>query len=214
MKVYFIPGLGADKRVFKHIELDKGLEMICLDWIDPLQKESLPAYAMRLAGKIDTAAPWSLVGLSFGGMLAAEISARLHPGKTILISSVSSPQQLPPYFKAAGLLRLQKMLPVGLFKQASVAKRVFSTETTEDKALLRQIIDDSDPAFIKWALDAILHWKTGGQAPPLIHIHGDSDFLLPARYVKPTHLVKKAGHLLVMNHAAEVNKILHEVFAA
>ncbi|MCA0398047.1 MAG: alpha/beta hydrolase [Bacteroidetes bacterium] len=214
MKVYFIPGLGADKRVFKNIRLSAPNEMICLEWIDPLPGENLTAYALRLAEKIDTAAPWSLVGLSFGGMLAAEISARLQPAKTILISSIASPQQLPPYFKAVAPLGLQKILPVALFKQASIAKRVFSTETAEDKALLRQIIDDSDPAFIKWALGAILRWKTTQPAPPMIHIHGDSDFLLPVRYVQPTFRIKKAGHLLVMNHAEEVNKILREVFAA
>ncbi|MFT4024089.1 MAG: alpha/beta hydrolase [Flavihumibacter sp.] len=214
MNVYFIPGLGADKRVFRHIALDKGLNMICLDWIDPEPHESLPHYALRLAAEIDTSRLWALVGLSFGGMLAAEISAQLHPQKTVLISSIPSPQQLPPYFKAVAPLHLQNILPVGLFKQASVAKRVFTTETAEDKALLRQIIDDSDPAFIRWALGAILGWKSSRQPAPVVHIHGDSDFLLPARYVKPTHLIKNAGHLLVMNHAGEVNKILHEVFAA
>lgn len=214
MKVYFIPGLGADKRVFKHISLDKGLEMVCLEWITPLPGETLPDYAMRLARKIDTSAPWAVVGLSFGGMLAAEISAALHPRKTVLISSIASPQELPPYFKAVAPLHLQKWLPVALFKKASIAKRVFTIETDEDKALLRQIIDDSDPAFIRWALGAILGWKSSRPPATLVHIHGDSDFLLPVRYLQPTHVIANAGHLLVMNHAREVNKILHEVFAA
>lgn len=214
MKVYFIPGLGADKRVFRHISLDEGLEMICMEWITPLPGETLPGYAMRLAEKIDTSAAWSVVGLSFGGMLAAEISAALQPRKTVLISSIPSPRQLPPYFRAVAPLHLQKILPVSLFKTASIAKRVFTTETDEDKALLRQIIEDSDPAFIRWALGAILGWKSDRQPATLVHIHGDSDFLLPVRYLHPTHIIAHAGHLLVMNHAPEVNKILHEVFAA
>ena len=41
MKVYFVSGLAADKRVFKHIILPVGFETVYLDWITPLKNESL-----------------------------------------------------------------------------------------------------------------------------------------------------------------------------
>src|SRR6266487_4519719 len=98
MKVYFISGLAADKRVFKHIQLPPGFEAVHLDWISPQKDESLANYALRLADNINRNEPFALVGLSFGGMLATEIAKRYHPAATILISSVPVSTQLPGYY--------------------------------------------------------------------------------------------------------------------
>src|SRR5258708_37464041 len=111
MKAYFISGLAADGRVFKHIQLPKGLETIYLNWIPPQEEEALPHYALRLATSINTKEPFVLLGLSFGGMLAIEIAKQLHPVSTILISSIPVSDHLPGYFKAAGKIGLHKMVP-------------------------------------------------------------------------------------------------------
>ncbi|MBC6492543.1 alpha/beta fold hydrolase [Flavihumibacter stibioxidans] len=211
MKVYFIPGLGADKRVFSHIRLPEGYEIVHLDWLSPEPDESLPHYAERLGAQIDREAPWSLVGLSFGGMLATEISRIYQPETTIVIASITSPAQLPTYYKLAAPLNLHKILPVGIFKNASLARRIFTTETSEDKDLLRRIISESDPGFIRWALGAILNWKSMATATGIFHIHGSGDHLLPVKYVYPTHLINGGGHLMVMNRAEEVNRVLGEI---
>ncbi len=67
MKVYFISGLAADKRVFKYISLPTGCEAVHLDWITPQKDDTLPSYALRLASAINRDEPFALVGLSFGG---------------------------------------------------------------------------------------------------------------------------------------------------
>lgn len=211
MKLYFIPGLGADKRVFRHIHLPEGYEMVHIDWIPPHPTESLHDYALRLAEKIDMNENWGLVGLSFGGMLAAEISRLFKPKHTILIASISSPAQLPFYYKIVAPLKVHKILPISLFKNASLARRIFTTETDEDKALLRKIISESDPAFIRWALGAILSWKATDIPADYHHIHGSGDHLLPVRYVKPTHTIPGGGHLMVMNRSEEVNGLLARI---
>ncbi|ULQ53000.1 alpha/beta hydrolase [Flavihumibacter fluvii] len=208
MKVYFIPGLGADKRVFKHIQLPGGFDMVHMEWIQPGSRESLPSYAYRLGKTIDQGSPFALVGLSFGGMLATEISRQLRPAKTILIASIPAAANLPPYFKMIAPLQLHKILPIGLFQQASLAKRLFTTETEEDKDLLRTIIRETDPHFIRWALGAIQSWKNAPAPEGIYHIHGTSDNLLPSRYVRPTHQIIGGGHLMVMNRAGEVNEML------
>ncbi len=214
MKVYFIPGLGADKRVFRHIQLPKGCDMVHLDWLPPQAEESLSSYAARLAAGIDHEKEWALVGLSFGGMLASEISHRFRPAKTVLISTAAHSSQLPVYFRKLAPLQLHRVLPIGLFKNASLAKRIFTTETTADKELLRRIIRESDPAFIRWALGAIVQWESRYPPQHHIHIHGNKDRLLPIRYCQPTHIIENAGHLLVMNRADALNRILGEIFAA
>jgi pimeloyl-ACP methyl ester carboxylesterase len=213
MKVYFISGLAADSRVFKYIQLPPNCEAVFLEWITPVKNESLHDYSLRLAEKIDANEPFSVIGLSMGGMMASEIAATLNPVLTVLISSVPSSTHLPFYFKAAGALKLQKVVPISVVKSAAVVKRFFTAETDEDKKMIRQIIKDSDNSFIRWAMDAILNWENETVPLSYIHIHGTRDEVLPVRFTKPTHILSKAGHLMIMTKAKEINKILEEVLS-
>lgn len=213
MKVYFISGLAADSRVFKNIQLPVHCEAVFLEWIAPLKKESLSSYASRLSSKIDTREPFAIIGLSMGGMMVSEMVKQLHPMVTILISSVPTSNHLPFYFKAAGALRLHKCVPIPLVKSAAKIKRVFAAETEEDKQILRAIINESDNCFIHWAMDAVLTWRNEEVPASYIHIHGTRDEVIPIRFTKPTHTIRNAGHLMVMNRSTEINKILEEVLA-
>lgn len=211
MKVYFISGLAADKRVFKNIELPAGFEMVHLDWIEPKPKETLSDYSLRLAQKINTHEPFAIVGLSMGGMIAAEIANSLNPSKTILISSVPVASQLPVYFKWAGKLNIHRLVPVKFIKSAAIVKRLFTAETKEDKIILKQIIRESDSRFIRWAMDAIVKWNKNQLPSSYIHIHGTRDEVLPLRFVKPSHIILKGGHLMVLNRSKQINEILNNV---
>lgn len=211
MNVYFIPGLGADRRVFKNLLLPEGFNPVYVDWIKPMPEESLSSYAHRLYQSFQPNHPYVLVGLSMGGMIASEI-ARIDPPETlVLISSIPNSQCLPPYYRKAAAINLHRLIPVSLFKSLAVMKRFFTTETPEDKRMLKAMIRAVDPSFIYWALEAILSWKMEEPIPNHIHIHGSGDMLLPIRYIKPTYVIPGGGHLLVMNRAGEVNKILSEV---
>jgi pimeloyl-ACP methyl ester carboxylesterase len=208
LKAYFISGLAADERVFKYIDLGAGHEIVHLTWIDPLKDESLPDYAVRLAERIDTREPFVLVGLSFGGMLVTEIAKRYKPVKTILLASIPSSDHLPGYFRVAAAMRLHKVVPIKLIKVSARLKRYITREKSDDKKLLCQIINESDPVFIRWAMGAVLSWKNAEIPQPVYQIHGTRDEVLPARYTHPTHIIPKAGHLFILTRAQEVNKIL------
>ncbi|MBS1946347.1 MAG: alpha/beta hydrolase [Bacteroidetes bacterium] len=211
MKVYFISGLGADCRVFKHIQLPENCEPVYLEWIRPMNKEPLPHYASRLAEKIDASRPFAVIGLSMGGMVACEIARKLKPAITILLSSVPDSGHLPFYFKIAGKLGLYKAVPIWLIKSTAVIKRSFAAESNTDKVLIRQIIKESDAHFIRWAIGAVLKWKSNSPPDFYIHIHGTRDEVLPIRFTKPTHVIPQAGHLMVMTHSRRINKILAEM---
>ncbi|NII25591.1 alpha/beta hydrolase [Pseudoflavitalea sp. X16] len=213
MKAYFVSGMAADERVFKYVRLPEGYEIVHLTWITPQKDESLPSYALRMAERIDTSQPFILVGLSFGGMLVTEIAKRFPPVKTILIASIPLSTHLPGYFRVAAILRLHKVIPIGLVKTAARLKRFITNEKSEDKKLLWEIIRSSDPAFIRWSMEAILKWKNEEMPQPVLHIHGTRDEILPARYTKPTHIIPKAGHLIVMTSPDEVNTILYNALA-
>lgn len=210
MNVYFISGLAADKRVFKYIELPQGFEALHLEWIKPIPTETLKDYAFRLGSGIDRTKPFILVGLSLGGMIATEIAKRYPSRKTIIISSIPSHKYLPGYFRFAGKINLHKIIPVSLFKSASIFKRFFTAESPSDKKYIKQAIRESDPDFIKWAINAILNWNDDNDIEYL-HIHGSKDELLPLKYTNPTHIIKGGGHLMVLNHYREINNIIAEV---
>jgi pimeloyl-ACP methyl ester carboxylesterase len=208
MKAYFISGMAADSRVFRHIQLPEGYEPVFLDWIEPAKNESLPDYAIRLAAHINTQEPFTLIGLSFGGMLAVEIAKKYKPVKTVLISSIPVSAHLPGYFRMAAKLRLHKLVPVSLMKTGAMAKRFFTKESNDDKKLLWQIIRESDPRLIKWSMQAVLSWKNDWMPEDVCHIHGTKDEILPVRYTRPTHTIDRGSHMMVMDRADMVNDIL------
>jgi pimeloyl-ACP methyl ester carboxylesterase len=214
MKVYFISGLAADSRVFIHIRLPHGFEMVHLNWIQPLKNESLSNYALRLADKIDTSEPFVVAGLSMGGMIATEIAKKYKPIACILLCSIPTHAHFPAPYKWAYFLRLHKLIPVKALKLASTLKRGFTKDNITDQQLLKQVIKDSDPAFIRWALHAILSWKNDIIPQPLWHIHGSKDGILPIRNTHPTHKVAGGNHLMIMSKAAELNEFLKEVLTA
>lgn len=214
MKVYFISGLAADSRVFKHIRLPIGYDAVYLDWITPLKNESLTSYSLRLAEKINIKEEFALIGLSMGGMIAIEIAKRYPPNTTILLSSIPVSGQLPSPYKVAHFLRIQMIIPPRLLKSLSIIKRYFSDETIEDKIMLRQVIRECNPSFIRWAITAILKWRNDKIPQPMWHIHGNKDVILPIRYTKPTHVISNGTHLMVMSKANELNKLLEEALFA
>src|SRR5262245_52829260 len=145
MNVYFLSGLGADKRAFQHIRLSKQYAIHHIEWIKPLKGESINAYARRLAASIDTTQPFGLVGLSFGGMVATEMSTFLSPEKVVLISSTYTANELQLPIRWIGWLRLHKLVsPSWLKKSASLAHWFFGTQSAREKKLLDQIMHDTD----------------------------------------------------------------------
>ena len=138
--------------------------------------------------------------------MAAEI-AKLHkPAITILLSSVPSNTHLPFYFKWAYRFRLHKLVPVSLLKSASILKRGLTPDSPEDKEVLKQVIKDSDPRFIKWAMQAILSWKNEEMPHPYQHIHGTKDEVIP--YKQAARLAKEnPGVLLVTIEGGRHNNL-------
>ena len=90
-------------------------------------------------------------------------------------------------------------------------KRIFTPETPEVKNILRQVIRESDPEFIRWALGAILNWKGERPGVPIYHIHGTTDEILPLKYTSPQYKIEKGTHLMILSKAQEVNDVLKDI---
>ena len=211
MNVYFISGLGADRRAFEKIKLPAHYAIHYLDWIRNHKGESLNAYAKRMAAAIDPSQPFAIVGLSMGGMIASAMTRFLAPQRTILISSVGSAEEFPPLIKLARFTQIHRLVPAVLFnKPNAVAYFLFGARRKSEKRIMRYIIGNSDPGFVKWAIGAILNWENKERPGDVFHIHGDRDKILPVRYTRPDVVIKGGSHFMVWTRAGEVSRVLEK----
>ncbi|OJJ15392.1 hypothetical protein BKI52_38915 [marine bacterium AO1-C] len=207
MKLYGISGLGADKRVFQYLTLD--FEFIPIDWIEPLPKEAIADYAMRLSKKIDTNERFGIIGVSFGGLVAVEISKQLSPALTILISSAETKHELRAVYRAIGNLKILKLFPRILFNPPKKAANwLFGAQ---NKKLLGQILDDTDLMFAKWAVIELTNWKnTTRLTNHTVKIAGTKDKMIPPRNENHTQLIEGGEHFMIVDRASEVSKIINK----
>lgn len=205
-KIYIFSGLGVDKRVFDNIDFS-GLNIAFVDWINPLKNETFESYAYRISKDFENNS--ILIGLSFGGMLAVEVSKIIPVKKVILIASAKNKNELPKWFLLAGKLKLNRIVPSTLLKSTNfITNWLFGATTSTEKLLLKNIIKDTDPTFLKWAINQIVNWKNLSVPQNCIHIHGTTDRILPAKYLKVDYSIKNGGHFMTVNKANEIEKII------
>lgn len=212
MNVYFISGLGADRRIFSNINLRPNLKIIHVNWIAFGKKKSLEKYAARLSLQIDTSISFALVGVSFGGMIAVELAKLLKPSATVIISSSVKRTELPLTYRLACLPSVLSIIPTGLLKfwNKFTQNYFFGVTTKEDKQLLAKIIEDTDPSFLKPAIKSILTWKNKIRPKDLIQIHGSKDRILYSKNASPNYIIQNGTHFMVYQNASEISEILNK----
>lgn len=205
--VYVLSGLGVDHRVFDHFRFEN-MKVTFIIWVAPLKSESLATYAKRIAQQITAEHP-ILIGLSFGGMVAIEIAKIRIVQKVILIASAKVNGEIPRLFRLLGQLKLHVLLPSEFLKQSnSVTFWFFGVHKEEDKKLLRAILKDTDPIFLRWAIHAILTWQNTNIPSNVLHIHGSKDRLLPYRLVVADYCIPGGGHFMTVNKASQIEAII------
>jgi len=209
-KVYFISGLGADRRVFSLLDLS-WCEPVFLDWIEPLPGEDLRGYALRLASAIAEPDP-VIVGLSLGGMMATEIAKDRPLARAVLVSSNKLGREFPGYLKMFRFFPVYKLMPGGFMKGFQrVYTNVFGVKGSAPKQLMYQVIADADINFVKWGIHAIMNWQNTEVPSNVVHVHGTADKLLPYRLVHADYTVRNGGHVMTMDNADEVGRLLREI---
>lgn len=213
--LYCISGLGADERVFSKLTID-GRELKPVQWLQPLQGETLNTYAKRLSEQITEPEP-IILGLSFGGMMAIEI-AKLRPvSKIILLSSIKTSSELPAWMNLAGKSSVYKLLPsrqISSIKALRALRPIqnyfLGARTAEEKKIANEYRDHVDPVYLKWAIAQVLTWKNNAIPSNLLHIHGSNDHIFPAKKIKNAHIVPGGGHFMVMDKPREIARIIQE----
>lgn len=204
--IYLIPGIGADYRIYSKIALP-GYDVHHVAWVKPLKDETIEDYAKRISTQVKHEAP-VFIGLSFGGLIAAEFH-KLFPGsKFILISTIASRHELPWYAKLGAAIGLNHWIHKRWFKKSNAMIRwIFSVRDGDTRKLFDAILADADADFLVWAFDELLHWKGNGHER-LHHIHGNKDRLIPVRNVSADMIVNGGSHMMIVDEGRQISETL------
>jgi len=227
----FLPGMGADHRLFKH-QTAAFPGSYAADWIDSLPNESLEQYAIRWAETIRTelkkrtTAPVVVCGLSLGGMIAPYIAQRLDAVGCILLCSIRSPKEFPRryyldwwFMRHCFLLRVIRIVFLQLAARfllllPGLRRRFVSFE------VIQQMVEMPPRRFAGLArmmFDWAYRCREEDELPifsgPTLQIHGTHDPLLPIRLTNPDIRISDGGHELPLSHPKEVNEMIERFVA-
>jgi hypothetical protein len=64
-KIFLIPGLGADNRIYKNLNFD-GQEVVYIEWLEPSKTDTLATYAQKIVNQYHITEKSIVVGNSLG----------------------------------------------------------------------------------------------------------------------------------------------------
>lgn len=209
--LFFISGLGADARAFDRIVLD-GYPQTHLHWLVPNRGETMHSYAQRLSAPVLAAEYPVVIGVSLGGMLAAEMTSFVPHMKAILISSIKSPHERSFLLKVGRILPLHGLMPVPVLKRFSFiwtyAKRKYPKADVQHMITMFHATDNR---FMRWAMLSAPRWKGTGDASRIHHIHGDKDLLFPVKRIRGCEIIAGGTHLMVYQRGNDVSLAIDRI---
>ncbi|MEE9407800.1 MAG: alpha/beta hydrolase [Polaribacter sp.] len=210
--IYFVPGLAAGPEIFEHLELspDK-YEFHYLKWIKPLAlEESISNYAMRMCDEIKEVNP-VIVGVSFGGIMAQEISKFIKTRKVIIISSVKTSNELPKRYKMAKFTKAYKLFPTTVVSNFEDYAKYFLGKSLKKRAkIYNKYLSVRGKTYLNWSISSVLNWVQDKPQDNLVHIHGTKDHVFPIKHIKDAIEIKGGTHVMILTKAKKISQIIDE----
>lgn len=211
MKVYLIPGLGFDHRIYQKLDLGDA-NVHYLDWIEPQKGENISHYAKRLAEPIDDDEDNVLIGHSMGGMMSREIAAQKNIHKIILVSSIRSRKELPRQFKIMKPLGLHRfMAKAPLVRTVRYWGKGQDYDKGEEQDLFRSMVGNQSNRYLRWALKELSRWREPEipSSTQVHQIHGSKDKTFPAKLIhEADEQIEGAGHFMVYKYPSEISAFI------
>lgn len=206
--LYLLSGLGADERLFGNFH-PANVTLHHVHWIEPESGESIHHYAGRLAAQIHEPNP-ILLGVSFGGMMAIEISRHIEVRKIILVSSACTRKALPKLYRISGALGLPRIIPKPLLSLR--LDTMLGIQTDEERLLSDAMVKSCSARFLRWGMNEIATWKNQTCPNNVVSIHGNADRMLPLHHAD--YLIDKGGHFMIYNRGKEIAEIVEKSILA
>jgi pimeloyl-ACP methyl ester carboxylesterase len=212
--IYFVPGLAADKEIFENIKLPEiTYTLHVISWLMPSKKETIVQYARRMAGFV-TEKNAILVGVSFGGVVAQEMSSYLELKKLIIISSVKTKFELPIKFKIAKKLKIYKLLPTRLLLTSKNYSRfVLGPISRKRLKLYQDYLPIRDKYYLDWAIKNMICWNQDKPLAGVFHIHGDNDLVFPIKNIDNVITVTGGSHIMLLTKGPLVSRKIVDIIS-
>jgi pimeloyl-ACP methyl ester carboxylesterase len=208
--VYLIAGQGSDSAIFQNFTWDSTqYEIVHVVCRTPKKNELMRAYSHDLITQIDTSQKFSLIGVSLGGMLAVELTAMIHPEKTIIISSAKSAGEIPWRYRFMKRFKAYNAISPRRYKKSSSrVQGVVEPDRNNNERVFKEMLARKDPLFLKRATHMIVQWDRKELPKEIIHIHGTDDHTLPIRFVNPTFVIENGSHMMTLTRSEEIFEII------
>lgn len=213
--IYCIPGLGFDRRIFSKLSFPD-YNLVYIDWIEPLPRETIESYAHRMSKEINPSNA-IIMGHSFGGVIGQEIAKQLSIHHLILVSSLKLSDELPLNLKLISPLRLSFLLSKSIILSTfPFWARSYGYTSKEDRILFRSMISKQSNHYLKWAIKTLSGWKHSSipSEITICQIHGTRDKTLPYSKIKgPKHPIQGGGHFMIFQEAQKIETIVNNFIA-
>lgn len=210
--VYFMPGMAASPKIFEHIKLPESqFKIHYLEWLIPLDNETIKAYAKRMVKPIKYE-NIVLLGVSFGGVLVQEMSKYIRVRKLIIVSSVKSVSELPRHMLLAKITKVYKLVPTQLASNIDVlSKYAYGTKVSKRLELYKKYLSVNDSRYLSWAIENMVCWNQEKYNPDIVHIHGDNDTVFSIKNISNCTKIKGGTHIMIINKYKWFNKHLPNI---
>jgi len=215
--IYFVPGLAAGKEIFENISLPvEEYEIHIIEWLIPKKKETLTEYAKRMAAKV-LMPNTVLIGVSFGGVVAQEMSNFLNLKKLIIISSVKSKRELPAKMRIFKTFPAYRLIPPSFLENTkNMVKYGLGIKSKAKLETYQKYLSVKNTHYLKWAIKQMVGWDRIEEIENVIHIHGDKDPVFPIEKIKNCIIVPGGTHIMLIVKFKWLNdnlpKIIEETY--
>lgn len=211
--LYFVPGLAASSKIFEYLTLPKErFECHFLEWKMPFSvDESIVAYSLRMCEEIKHENP-VLVGVSFGGIVAQEMSKHIVCKQIILISSLKNKSELPTFLKIAQITKIYKLFPAKFVANIELYTAYFLGNYLQKRAkLYKKYLSVRNPMYLHWGIYNVLHWKQKETLTNVEHLHGTADVVFPIKYISNCIKIPNGSHEMVLMNSKIISSELVKI---
>ena len=207
--IYFVPGMAAGKEIFSNISFPEDSYIVhIIEWIIPDKKESIASYAQKMSLYVKESDS-VLIGVSFGGVIAQEMSLFLNLKKLIIISSIKSKYELPKRLQFVKKTKAYKLMPTRIIhSESDLSKYAIGPKTKKKLSLYQKYFSVRDKQYLDWAIQKMISWNREKQVDNVIHIHGDNDHVFPIKNIKDCIVIPNGTHIMIINKYRWLNKNL------